>query len=166
MTSLVAIFVGLLGLLGMAGLWVLAWRLWKQALAFEPTPSPSESGIGASNWRNEPTPSYKAAQAAPSDPHPGWSPAGSECPASVEPEPIEEAPVVRAHLSSSANTSFFSRADLDALRANVDKTEILNEDEIFEEPPIHASSSRAEPTQPGLTRKTKFFRGPPPPLVR
>jgi hypothetical protein len=157
MLSVIALVVGLLG---MFGLWWLAWQLWTQALATPPRPSAGSSGIGQSTWRNEPTPEPPAPAR---QQHSEVPPAPPE-----ERTEIEEAPLMRAHASSSANTAFFARTDIAALvESKIEKTEILLEDDILEEPTLCKDKpAPAPPVAPTNVRKTKFFPGPPPPLAR
>jgi hypothetical protein len=157
MVSILALVVGLAG---MFGLWVWAWRLWNQALAIEPTLSAGISSVGSARWHNEPTPER-------SSPRVSMPVESSAVPAGEVTE-IEESPVVRAREISEANTSFFSRNDIAALvDAKVEKTEILHEDDILEEPTLCKEKSATADTVPAArTRKTKFFPGPPPPGIR
>jgi cytoskeletal protein RodZ len=151
MISILALVVGLLG---MFGLWWLAWQLLMQALATPPSPGASNSDMTESSWRNESTPERS-------------SPPTVETlivpPAWPQPEPteIEEIPFSREHSNSSANTAFFNRAEIAALvDSKIEKTEILHDDDVIPEPAL------ATPPPPQAPkRKTVFFPGPPPPRM-
>jgi hypothetical protein len=106
MLSLFALF---LGFTGMLGFWSLAWWLLKQPVttaALEPSPRQSV-------WRNEPTQGRGLPPVPPSQ--------AFEEPADA---PV---PSRRTHESSSSNTQFFSRTDLNRRENLGEGTEILHD---------------------------------------
>lgn len=136
------------GLLGGAGLWAIAWMI------FFPRRSRSRSAevtqIDSLAWGNEPTPATPARRELGTPPD--WLFEGAENSSAV-PEP-------RARASSSANTQFFNREEIDALS---EATEILDPSGAPEE------MTRAMPPPPPLvglpvTSKSAKPVPPPPPV--
>jgi hypothetical protein len=137
MISILALVVGMFGMLG---LWGLAWQLWTEALATEPTRKACSSGAG-------PSPSRK------------------ESIARVGSTELGAVPVVRVRPNSDANTSLFTRSDLDPLgEPKMEKTEILLHDEDILEAPVldKREPPLADPVPVTGTQKTLFVPPPPP----
>ncbi|HLT36763.1 MAG TPA: hypothetical protein VK034_10765 [Enhygromyxa sp.] len=125
-----------LGIVTMLALWVLAWWVWRHP----------DAAIGGQRyrrpiWQNEPTPGPRPVLAPP----PSWLFEGGGV------------PVHRQHPSSSANTSFFSREQLDSLRPDGEQTEILDEDDMLDR-------NEAPPEPPPIVapRKTCLYGVPRP----
>ena len=114
MNSIVALYASLVG---MFGLWALAWWLWNQANA---------SGVAGLESQKEATAVQR---------HPNRVARLSETPRTRRPSVPDpaaqtDAPVVRDRPSSDANTSFFSRSAIDSVaERSVDKTDLLEDDD-------------------------------------
>jgi hypothetical protein len=134
---MLGIIASLVGVLGMLGLWALAWSVWRGANP----PALERSIYRRAVWQNEPTPKPRPLVRPPTWVFEGGADEGA-------------APVARQHASSNADTCFFSREEIGG--AVEEKTEILSEEDIIErddEPP--------EP--PEIARKpckTQLYGGP------
>ncbi|HLT40567.1 MAG TPA: hypothetical protein VK034_30025, partial [Enhygromyxa sp.] len=118
------------GVLGMLGLWGWAWWLWKRAAA----PRPAGQRRGASS--PDPTPGRTSPM-----PPPSW----------LFVDDDDAAPVLREHPSSTADTSRYVRGESECGMSARERTDVLADDDILEEP---------EPTAVGKTRKIGLFAGP------
>jgi hypothetical protein len=138
MLTVITLFFGLVAMLG---LWWSAWWVLRQPLR-----SPlSESSPHAPVWQNEPTPAREPAPAPP-----GWI--FDEKPAAPATEPVGEESDAkarpRARPSSGAKTQFFNRSDLRHREVDPEKTEILNDEELNDEPTNSASAPSGESPPP------------------
>jgi hypothetical protein len=107
MLNLLVLFIGMAGMLGF---WGLAWWLLKQPV----TTAATEQRPLQAAWRNEPT---QARELPPTPP-----------PNRVLEDPGDApVPIPRTHQSSTSNTQFFSRADMNRRENAEEGTEILHD---------------------------------------
>jgi hypothetical protein len=139
----------LAGLLGMLGLWSLAWWLWKQA-ALPPSTTNRRRRPG---WPSQPIP-----KRTPSIPPPSWLFA----PVGVDPLELDDAPAARERPSSSANTSRYLRAASDDPRTPAERTEVLADNPRFdvEQPALERTDATSKIG--GRTRKIGLISMPGP----
>ncbi|MFO7567254.1 MAG: hypothetical protein R6X02_31710 [Enhygromyxa sp.] len=125
MIGIISALAGVLGMLGMLALWSLAWWLWKQAAVLPAEPSRARRP----GWPNQAIP-----RRTPSIPPPSWLfDPGSFGPGSLDGPEGDAAPSPREHPSSSANTSRYTREQIDRARAAGERTELLADEPSFEQ---------------------------------
>jgi hypothetical protein len=109
---MINLFAAVFGLVGMLGLWSLAWIVVQPVLS-SPADSPGQGEPIRRVWINEPTPDRTTPM-----PPPDWL---------FDADDGEDRPAPRRHPDSVANTVCFRRGDLDlAARAWLgDKTDVL-----------------------------------------